>query len=459
MVAKSFSRNRCPVRAAALAYTTLLAFIPMLAVALSVTSAILKEDGERRVMSSINHFLTNITPPSTETNAETGTNAEITLTNGVELTGTNAVVANVAGHQELLTHVDDFVKNVRLMMGRSSVGALGGVAFVFIAIAMLSRIEETFNDIFGVAKGRNWLSRTLLYWAVISLGPLVLTAAIGYASGPHGQLAHRLLEHPLFQVVPVLALCVAFALFYLLMPNTKVRWDAALVGGVVGGILWHLNSVYSVHYASRWVTNSVVYGSLAVIPVFMIGLYFSWMILLFGAQVAYAWQNRTAYVQEKQAENINQRGREFIALRLMQCVGQRFLRGERPATVAELADALVVPSRLVQQIMQTLVFAGLLVEAMVDPKGRETAYSPARPLESISGHDVLTALRAGHGRELATRDDPGRAEVSGEFERIQEAERKAASSVSVLTMARRAEELTALAASETKAVTEGTKPS
>jgi hypothetical protein len=119
-----------------------------------------------------------------------------------------------------------------------------------------------------------------------------------------------------------------------------------------------------------------------------------------------------------------------------------------------MADALVVPMRLVEQIMQSLVIAGLVVEVMLDPRGRETAYSPARPLEQISGHDILMGLRVGQGQELETRDDPGRAEVFGEYQRILEAERMAASSVSVLTMAKRAGELAMPAASETKAVTD-----
>src|SRR5438093_4906287 len=94
----------------------------------------------------------------------------------------------------------------------------------------------------------------------------------------------------------------------MLVPNTKVRWRAAVVGGLVGGILFHLNNLVSVLYVSRVVSNSKIYGSLALVPVFMIGLYFSWLILLFGAQIAYAFQNRVAYLEERQAENITQRG-------------------------------------------------------------------------------------------------------------------------------------------------------
>ena len=454
MVAKSFNRNRCPVRAAALAYTTLLAFVPMLAVALSFTSAILKDNGTQRIRESIDRFVTDIAPPpAVETNFPDFTPAP-GETNDALAPVQVSEPGSSPGRQEMLEQIDSFVQKVQHLMGRGSVGALSGFVFVFIAIMMLSRVEETFNDIWGVSKGRTWLSRTLLYWAVITLGPILLTAGVGLATGSRGQVTHRLMEHPLFHFVPVVLLCLALAVFYLLMPHTRVRYDAALVGGVVGGVLWHINNYYSFHYASTWVTNSRIYGSLAVIPVFMIGLYFSWLIFLFGAQVAYAWQNRAAYVQQKQAENINQRGREFIALRLMQRIGQRFLRGERPATVPEMADALVVPTRLVEQIMHTLLIAGLVVEVMLDAKGRETAYSPARPLETISGHDILAALRVGQGQELETCDDSGRAEVFGEFERILEAERKAASAVNVLTMARRAEDLALPGAPGTRAVTD-----
>ena len=167
----------------------------------------------------------------------------------------------------------------------------------------------------------------------------------------------------------------------------------------------------------------------------MVGLYFAWLILLFGAQVAYAFQNRAAYIEEKQVETINQRGREFVALRLMTCVGQRFLRGEPPPGLGEVAAALAVPTRLVQQVMQTLCAARLIVESA----GAEPAYLPARPLETITCHDILLAMRATRGQDLETRDEPARAEVYGEFHRIEEAERQAAASVTMLALVNRAQ--------------------
>ena len=317
----------------------------------------------------------------------------------------------------------------------------GSILLIFAAISLLSRIEDTFNDIWGVARGRSWFTRIVLYWGVLSLAPMLLVVALGLATrAAPGTDAELLTTMPfvgslIFLFLPVVLLCLTFAVFYALMPNTKVHWRAALVGGVAAGILFHLNNLVSVLYVSRVVSNSKIYGSLGLVPVFMIGLYLSWLILLFGAQVAYAYQNRAMYFEEKQVENINQRGREFVALRLMTFIGQRFLRGELPPNVVETAEALAVPSRLVRQIMQTLSAARLVTEAA----GTDTAYVPARPLETITCHDVLLALRATPGQELATREEPTRAEVYGEFHRIEEAERHAAASVTLLALANRAQ--------------------
>ena len=241
--------------------------------------------------------------------------------------------------------------------------------------------------------------------------------------------------HLIFQFLPLLILWLTFALLYLLVPNTKVKFSAALVGGIVGASLWNLNNVFGFLYVSRVVSNSKIYGSLGLLPVFMIGLYFSWVILLFGAQVAYAFQNRKSYLQDKLVENVNQRGREFIALRLMTCIGQRFQLGQPPTTIQEISTELGIPTKLAQQVLQTLLAAHLVVET----NGGESAYAPARPLDAINAHHVLLAMRAGGGQELLSRDEPVRAEIFGEFAKIEEAERVAASSVTLLTLVSRSQ--------------------
>lgn len=460
LVWRSFSRNRCPVRASALAYATLLALIPMLAVVMSITSSILKKQGEDRIQQFIGEVVSSVTPPANlNTNlAVAATTSTTDATGGPAVAEQNPTDHSVPGNapqkgaqgedkklavaQETVAHhINDFIQNTR----SGALGVTGSAVLIFVAISMLSRIETTFNDIWGVARGRTWFMRIVLYWGVLTLAPILLVVALGLATGPHLQSTKKLfaslpfvgsfLAHLGFQLLPIVVLCLTFAAFYMLMPNAKVHWKAALAGGLTAGLLFHLNNLVSVLYVSRVISNSKIYGSLGLVPVFMVGLYFSWLIMLFGAQVAYAYQNRTTYAEEKQVENVNQRGREFIALRLMTSIGQRYLRGEPPCTVVELAEQIGVPTRLIRQIMQTLAASRLVVETA----GAETAYLPARPMEGITCHDILLALRSSQGQELATRDEPSRTEVYGEFQRIQEAERQAASSVTMLALANRAQ--------------------
>jgi DNA-binding IscR family transcriptional regulator len=140
------------------------------------------------------------------------------------------------------------------------------------------------------------------------------------------------------------------------------------------------------------------------------------------------------YLQERIAENVNQRGREFVSLRLMTCIGQRFQRGLPAPSSQEMSEELCIPSRLVQEVLQTMIAAHLVIEV----SGVEPAYTPGRPLEQINAHHILQAMRA-RGQELQTRNEPVREEVYGEFARIQEAEKIAASSISMLALVHRAE--------------------
>ncbi len=470
LVTRSFIRNRCPVRASALSYATLLALIPMLAVALSVTSSLLKSEGEAEIYRFIDKMVSTMMPttrggtnPALATVAvsleqiatastNTGSLTELQPTNVAALAAagsTNAAgpddadstmpVHNdrmTAAQKEAARQIHEFIRNAR----SGTLGVTGMIGIIFVAILMLGRIEETFNDIWGVTRGRNWAMRILLYWGVITLGPLLLAGALALAGSHHMQGTQDFINGMPFhlgtflvKLLPVVVLWVTFGLFYKLVPNTPVDFTAAAVGGLVGGSFWHINNLFSVIYASRVVNNSKIYGGLGMVLVFMAGLYFSWLTLLFGAQVAYGFQNRALYLQDKLAENVNQRGREFIALRLMTCLGRRFQVGMAPPTIQQMSGELGVPSRLIQQVLRTLLAARLVTEI----SGAEPAYAPARPLETINAHHVLLAMRASQGQELITAGETLQSEVYGEYARIEAAEKQAASAVTLLTLVNR----------------------
>jgi len=452
LVIRSFVRNRCLVHASALSYTTLLALIPLLAVAISVTSSLLKNEGEEKIYQAIDKLVSNVMPPATLNTNDQAVSLNLSPGISVALTPANAgaetnVVAAGAGdsggdtrvavaQKEAAQYIDNFIQKTR----SGPLGVAGTVLLIFVVFSLLGRIEETMNDVWGVTRSRSWLVRIEHYWFAIGLVPTLLIAGLILATGPrfagvrHFVESMPLISGVVFKFLPMILLWLAFAAFYKIMPNTRVHFNAALVGGFVGGLLWYLNNLFGFLYVSRFVSNSKIYGSLGLVPVFMIGLYFSWLILLFGAQVAYAFQNRHAYLQDKLAENVNQRGREFIALRLMTCIGQRFQLGLPSVTIQEISAELGIPTKLTQQVLQTLLAARLVTEIA----GAEPAYAPARPLDSMNAHHVLHAMRTGGGQELLLRDEPARAEVYGEFARIEEAERQAAASVTMLALVNRA---------------------
>jgi membrane protein len=332
----------------------------------------------------------------------------------------------------LADKIVEFVGNIRF----GKIGATAMAGLIFVAISLLRNIEAGFNDMWGVTKGRGWMMSIVVYWAAITLGPVVIVIVKGasylQAMDPTSSvlLTSWIPSHIVLSLAWVPALVVsslAFGALYLWMPNTRVRWSSALVGGFVAAALWMLNGRMAALYNTRVLTYNAIYGSLGILPLFLLGLYLSWLILLFGAQVAYVFQFRKAYLQERQGGRVHQQAREFIALRFMAEIGRRFQGGDKPLTSTEGAELFGVPPKLTKDLLQLLVSAGLLVETTAG----ESAYTPARPLTQITVRDVLRAIRAGSGCDLLTHEDDARAVVRGEFEAVLAAEDSRAGKVSL----------------------------
>lgn len=410
---RSFWKNRCPARASALAYTTLLAIVPLLALVVGVSSSLLKKQGEKPIEQWIETAVSKVAPQ-------------------LDLVSKNPNAEVLDGRREV-------VKNISGSIGRIQSGALnvtGMLGLIFVAVSMLATIETAFNDIWGVSRGRSWFSRVVHYWAAISLGPLFLFLAIGVTTGSHFAVTQQWIASLpvvgvfLVSLVPFVVLSLGFALFYQLMPNTKVDARAALAGGAVGGCLWQLNNQLNVLYASKVFTYTTIYGSLSILPVFLVGLYFSWMILLFGAQVSCACQNRRAYILGVQSDAVNQSGREFIAIRLMTRIAHHFHDSLPSPSIHDLSAAFDVPEHLISKLLRNLVRSGLLTEI----SGAKPSFAPARPLDRITVHDVLQSLRSGSGVALPTRDDPALASVRAHVASVQEAEMAVGSRVTLLQL-------------------------
>lgn len=428
LVGKSFQRNRGPTRAAALTYTTLLALVPILAVVVSVSTSMLKSDQGAIVAKLVDYVVGTVAPQ-------------------LDLSPSGSATASAQNRKEVVDQIMGYINKVN----SGALGVTAMVALVFIAITVLSSVEGTFNDMWGVSQGRPWLARIVQYWATITLGPIFLVTAVAVTGGAQFARVKEWLDvlpglQLLLKLVPFLCLCIFLTLFYKIMPATPVAWKAAMAGGLAGGVLLQLNNLLNVMYISKVVTYSKIYGGLGAVPIFLIGIYFSWLIVLLGSQVSYAFQNKQAYLRAKEAELIHQRGREFVALRLITEIAARFFAGEPPPGQIELVNKLGVPAQLAAPILTALVKAGLLLEV----GGESCAYAPGRPIDRIAVEDVLTALRTGGGTDFATAEDPFRTIVRDEYARVTEAELHAASAVTLQTLVVRAHNLPPKAAGPLK---------
>lgn len=414
LVGKFFWRNRCHVRASALAYTTLLALVPLLAVSISMLVFFKSDDGaQAKVNKMIEDAVHSFAP---------------TLGLSDQLNGDSA-------REKAVTQILDSVKNIRF--GAIGVTAMAGL--IFAAISMMRTIEAAFNDIWGASKSRSWWNSILLYWGVMTLGPgvLAIVTTSSYVRAGIDRM-EWLQKIPLIGVLntallPLATLAIAFGLFYILMPNTKVEPKSALVGASVAAGLWWMNTQLGAIYNTRVVTYSKIYGSLGAVPLFLIGLYFSWLILLFGAQVAYVYQNRRAYLQERQAEKVHQAGREFAALRLVTEIAREFSNGAKPPSVADLSNRLGIPPKLSSGILKQLIDARLLNET----NGGEAGYVPAKLPDRLTVHEVLVALRTANGRDIETAHDRARQVVSESLAQIRGAESSRASEITIAELVKK----------------------
>lgn len=412
LVGTFFWQNRCQMRAAALAYTTLLALVPLLAVSISMLVVFKSDNAEAHINGWIENLVLHVAPTLGLSEKEDSNSAR------------QAVVTNIIG----------YISNIRF----GTIGLTAMIGLIFAALSLIRTVEVAFNDIWGASNPRPLWNSLILYWSVLTLGPavilLVTTSSYVQVTVDHVQWIHQIPFISLFNtaILPIATLTIAFGLFYLLMPNTKVEAKAALVGAAVAALLWWGNSQLSALYNTRVLAYSSIYGSIGAVPLFLFGLYFSWIILLFGAQVAYIYQNRLALFHDGQRDRLNQKGQEFAAVRLMTEIAYRFTKGEPPLGIADLSNLLGIPPKISASILATLCESQILhVTATPVP-----SFVPTRPIDLISIGSILGSLRIAHGQDLISSPDRHRSIVRDQLSSIYAAELDKSLSVSLAELIR-----------------------
>jgi membrane protein len=352
---RDLGRGELGLRAMSLVYSTLFAIVPVIAVAFSV----LKAFGYHRELEPV---LFEFLRPLGE--------------QGYALT------KSIMG----------FVENVQGTI-------LGTVGFAFLLYTVVSTIQKTeasLNFVWHVERPRSLARRVSEYLVVMLIGPaiavfaMVLLARVeasdvlarlsGLATGDAGAFGKT-------HLTPYVMVVALFAFVYVYMPNTRVRIGPALVGALTGGVLWAAVGALFARIVVYSAKTAAVYAGFAVVLLFLVWVYLSWLILLLGAQLSFYVQH-PEHLRSGHAEvPLTGALRERLALAVMYLVGERFVAGGPRWTIGGLAERLAVPGTVLDEIVSSLQAHGLVLDVEDD------TVAPARDLGAISLGAILDAIR------------------------------------------------------------------
>lgn len=345
------------LRAMSLVYTTLLALVPLLAVSFSVLKAF-------GVHNQLEPVLLNFLAPLGE--------------KGIEL-GVSIV---------------SFVENIKVGV----LGSLGLAMLLYTVVSMVQKVEDAFNYIWHIDRPRQLVRRFSDYMSVILIGPVLVFSALGLTAAVMGTglVQDIVAVEPIGYLVaiggrllPYVLVCAAFVFVYVFIPNTKVHFDAALVAGILAGVLWETCGWAFASFVVSSTQYTAIYSGFAIVIVFMIWLYVSWLILLVGAQIAYYHQHPELLRIQPGEGRLSNQARERLAVMLMLMIGYNYYYNRGWWTMERLAQELAVPPFALQRVLGTLEKGGFIGQSGDDPP----SYFPARDIETIQLRSLLHTVR------------------------------------------------------------------
>ncbi|HEV8713077.1 MAG TPA: YhjD/YihY/BrkB family envelope integrity protein [Candidatus Binatia bacterium] len=351
-----FQDDLLSLRAMGLTYTTLLSFVPFLA----VTFSVLKAFGVQNQLEPILGRM--LAPLGPEGSAIT-----------------RWVIA--------------FVDNQQVGV----LGAVGVAGLFYTVLSLIGKVEDALNSIWRVRHPRSLGRQFSDYLSVVLVGPVLIFTALALTASAHSHwVVQRILEFkPLGVVVPLVTrvmpfvlLCAVFTFLYQFVPHTRVRLSSALVGGVVAGLLWQVAGAGFAAFVASSTSYAAVYSSFAVLVLFLIWLNVGWLIVLVGGEIAYFYQYPGVYRTSASRWGQSLPFREQLALVALVEITRRHLGGKPPVDVAQLAETLSVPQSSLEGLIDEFVRRGVLLWA-AEPPG----VTLGRPPERIPVVEILDTLR------------------------------------------------------------------
>ena len=349
-----FWADDCALRATALAYSTLLSIVPLLALAFSLTLAFPGlGDTRDQLQGFIYRYL--------------GTGAD----------------------PSVIRVIDGFINNIH----SGALAGVGTVSLFVVAILTLTAIEQTFNRIWNVEKARGLLDRFTHYLATVVIGPLLISFSLktfAFSIFQQIDILNIARQNTLARdvLVPFIAAWAAITALYVFMPNRRVKWTSGLAGGFVAAVLFELaNRGYRL-YALKAITYKTIYGAVGAIPIFLIWIYVVWLVVLLGAEFSYACQFVDIHHRRMLHRSDSQNYREHLALTICAYVVRTFLYGGEAWTVEYASTRFRIPPGMAQAIFRRLANNSIIVSS-------DKGYVPVRDPETLTAAQVVAAMRTG----------------------------------------------------------------
>lgn len=380
-------------RAAALSFSTLLGLGPLVAIAMLVAGFMLDKQDPNLAAKTMSEIIEKIAPQIKQLDHSGRLPASPDATNATIVSATTqAAGSRSSDNPELVQMIDGFIAGSR----NGTVGAVGAITLIIIVLQLFTSVETSFNEIWGVRRGRSWIMRIVFYWTVLTLGAVLFFAALtGLSAGavfnafeahiPYGATVVSTLKF-LLPAGSLLMLVAMLTIFYRTIPNTHVWWRAALIGALVVAALLVMNNFLAFLYLKRVVLQKSLYGSLGLLPILMFGLYVFWFFVLLGGQVSYAVQNVNFRNSQAVWSSLAESMRERLSLIVLLMIGRRFQACLAPCTAIQLSARLKVPTQILNECINRLVKMNLVtpIPPAADSDATDYRYQPARPLSRIS---------------------------------------------------------------------------
>lgn len=366
LAVQGFNEDQCLTKATALTFYTLFSIVPILALAFAISKGF-----------------------------------------GFEKDLQAMIAGNYPEYKQVL---DEAFVSANSMLANTKGGIIAGFGVVLLlwtVLKLLVNIEESFNEIWQIKKGRTWVRKITDYLTVMLISPifLIVAGALTVAIQTKMGNIHLLSVVSTFFINILAYVLVAgvFTFIYIVLPNTKVTFNSAGIAGLIAMILFQLIQWAYLKFQIGANQMNAIYGGFAALPLFLIWVQYSWYVVLFGAEIAFANQNVGHYELENEITSLSARYKKVIALMVANIVSKEFFNGEKPMTSVQIAYKLDLPVRLARTIINEFVETGILVEMKSDIEN-DMVYVPGVTESKFTVKYVIGALEKNGVNNLPIND-------------------------------------------------------